>query len=226
MFLIIAGGIGFFTWDDIYTHKFHIKRYRMQSKIILTTTALLIILPAVLFFLCNFKELPFGKRLILSLFQSVTPRTAGFNTADISSMTDSSQAVMILLMFIGGSPKLYCRRYKDNHLCGSVIKCFCNFPQPRRCLCLWTPLWLSGYKKCSNHYDDVLYTFFHRRHCNQYLRRTSSFKLFIWSCICGLYRWTNIGHYSKAAHSVPFYIDSSYVSRACRRTNINLCNSV
>lgn len=75
----------------------------MQSKIILTTTALLIILPAVLFFLCNFKELPFGKRLIL-LFQSVTPRTAGFNTADISSMTDSSQAVMILLMFIGGSP--------------------------------------------------------------------------------------------------------------------------
>lgn len=140
MFLIIAGGIGFFTWDDIYTHKFHIKRYRMQSKIILTTTALLIILPAVLFFLCNFKELPFGKRLILSLFQSVTPRTAGFNTADISSMTDSSQAVMILLMFIGGSPKLYCRRYKDNHLCGSVIKCFCNFPQPRRCLCLWTPL--------------------------------------------------------------------------------------
>lgn len=104
MFLIIAGGIGFFTWDDIYTHKFHIKRYRMQSKIILTTTALLIILPAVLFFLCNFKELPFGKRLILSLFQSVTPRTAGFNTADISSMTDSSQAVMILLMFIGGSP--------------------------------------------------------------------------------------------------------------------------
>lgn len=140
MFLIIAGGIGFFTWDDIYTHKFHIKRYRMQSKTILTTTALLIILPAVLFFLCNFKELPFGKRLILSLFQSVTPRTAGFNTADISSMTDSSQAVMILLMFIGGSPKLYCRRYKDNHLCGSVIKCFCNFPQPRRCLCLWTPL--------------------------------------------------------------------------------------
>ena len=140
MFLIIAGGIGFFTWDDIYTHKFHIKRYRMQSKIILTTTALLIILPAVLFFLCNFKELPFGKRLILSLFQSVTPRTAGFNTADISSMTDSSQAVMILLMFIGGSPSSTAGGIKTTTFAVLLLNAFGNFPQPRRCLCLWTPL--------------------------------------------------------------------------------------
>lgn len=127
MFLIIAGGIGFFTWDDIYTHKFHIKRYRMQSKIILTTTALLIILPAVLFFLCNFKELPFGKRLILSLFQSVTPRTAGFNTADISSMTDSSQAVMILLMFIGGSPSSTAGGIKTTTFAVLLLNAFATF---------------------------------------------------------------------------------------------------
>ncbi len=50
MLLIIIGGIGFFTWEDIYLHKFRFKRYHMQSKIILTTTLCLILLPAVFFF--------------------------------------------------------------------------------------------------------------------------------------------------------------------------------
>ena len=43
MLLIIVGGIGFLTWDDIYTNKWHFKKYRMQSKVILVTTAILII---------------------------------------------------------------------------------------------------------------------------------------------------------------------------------------
>ena len=50
MLLIIIGGIGFLTWDDIYMNKMNFKRYRMQSKIILVTTACLIFLPAVFFF--------------------------------------------------------------------------------------------------------------------------------------------------------------------------------
>lgn len=49
MLLIIVGGIGFLTWDDIYTNKWHFKKYRMQSKVILVTTAILIIAPAVFF---------------------------------------------------------------------------------------------------------------------------------------------------------------------------------
>ena len=49
MLLIITGGIGFLTWDDIYTNKLNFKRYRMQSKIILMTTACLILFPAVFF---------------------------------------------------------------------------------------------------------------------------------------------------------------------------------
>lgn len=104
MLLIIIGGIGFLTWDDIYTNKMKFKRYRMQSKIILMTTICLILLPAVFFFTCDLKNLPMGKRLLAAVFQSVTTRTAGFNTINISEMSEASKAVMILLMLIGGSP--------------------------------------------------------------------------------------------------------------------------
>ena len=104
MLLIITGGIGFLTWDDIYMNKMNFKRYRMQSKIILTTTVCLIIFPAAFFFACDLKNLPAGERLLAAMFQSVTTRTAGFNTIDISEMSEASKAVMILLMLIGGSP--------------------------------------------------------------------------------------------------------------------------
>ncbi len=104
MLLIIVGGIGFLTWDDIYTNKLNFKRYRMQSKIILMTTAGLILFPAFFFFACDLKTLSAGKRLLAAVFQSVTTRTAGFNTIDISKMSEASKAVMILLMLVGGSP--------------------------------------------------------------------------------------------------------------------------
>ena len=104
MLLIVTGGIGFLTWDDICENKLHFRRYRMQSKVILVTTAFLLVLPAIFFFFVDFSSLPIGKRVLASFFQSVTPRTAGFNTVILSDMTGASQAVMILLMMIGGSP--------------------------------------------------------------------------------------------------------------------------
>ena len=76
----------------------------MQSKIILMTTACLILFPAVFFYICDLTKLPMGKRLLAAAFQSVTTRTAGFNTINISEMSEASKAVMILLMLIGGSP--------------------------------------------------------------------------------------------------------------------------
>lgn len=60
MLLIIIGGIGFLTWDDIYTNKMKFKRYRMQSKIILVTTACLILIPIIFFFTCDLKIYPQG----------------------------------------------------------------------------------------------------------------------------------------------------------------------
>ena len=104
MLLIVIGGIGFLTWNDICENKWRFHRYRMQSKVILVTTGLLILLPAVFFFFSDFSALPAGNRLLAAFFQSVTPRTAGFNTVNLSAMSSASQGVMILLMLIGGSP--------------------------------------------------------------------------------------------------------------------------
>ena len=102
--LIVIGGIGFLTWDDISVNKHHFRKYRMQSKVILVTTGILILLPAVFFFFVDFTGFTVGERILRALFQSVTPRTAGFNTADLSLMSGAGRSVMILLMLIGGSP--------------------------------------------------------------------------------------------------------------------------
>ena len=104
MALIVTGGIGFLTWDDIRKNKWHLKKYRMQSKVILTVTAFLIVVPAIYFFFCEFSDLPFWERVWNALFQSVTPRTAGFNTADLTALSEVGQLLIILLMLIGGSP--------------------------------------------------------------------------------------------------------------------------
>lgn len=102
--LIVIGGIGFLTWDDFRANRWHWHKYRMQSKVILCTTAVLVIVPAVYFFFFEFAELGPGERILCSLFQSVTPRTAGFNTVDLASMQETGQSIIILLMLIGGSP--------------------------------------------------------------------------------------------------------------------------
>lgn len=104
MSLIIIGGIGFMTWDDIKVNKHHVRKYRMQSKVILVTTVLLISLPALYFFLFEFGDKPMGERIWSSLFQSVTPRTAGFNTADLTQISETGTAITTMLMLIGGSP--------------------------------------------------------------------------------------------------------------------------
>ena len=102
--LIVFGGIGFLTWHDILKKKRDLKKYRMQSKVILAVTAALIAIPAVLYFIVEFRDASLWKRICLSLFQSVTPRTAGFNTADLTKMSGAGIGLMIVLMVIGGSP--------------------------------------------------------------------------------------------------------------------------
>ena len=104
MMLIIAGGIGFLTWEDIKNHKWHFKKYRMQSKVIFMVTGILIFLPALYFFYFEFSNVPLMERVWVSLFQSVTPRTGGFNTAVLTSLCDVGQMFFIIVMIIGGSP--------------------------------------------------------------------------------------------------------------------------
>ena len=102
--LIMIGGIGFLTWKDIAVKKTRFKEYSMQTKVILVTTAILIVIPAVFFFFSDFANEPLKDRICMSVFQAVTPRTAGFNTADLNKMSDAGRSVMMLLMLIGGSP--------------------------------------------------------------------------------------------------------------------------
>ncbi len=109
MVLIVVGGIGFLTWDDVKCNRFHLRRYRMQSKVVLTVTAVLIVLPAVFFYWKEFgmpgwEDMSVGERILASFFQSITTRTAGYNTVDLTQLTQSGQMIMILLMLIGGSP--------------------------------------------------------------------------------------------------------------------------
>ena len=100
--LILIGGIGFITWIDVRKHGWHIRRYRLQSKIVLVATVILLLVPMAYFFCCEFQNFPMKKRLLASFFQTVSPRTAGFNTVPLTQLSDNGQFMTILLMFIGG----------------------------------------------------------------------------------------------------------------------------
>lgn len=104
MGLIIVGGIGFLTWDDIKTNRHHFHKYRMQSKVILCITAILLTFPAIYFYFFEYAGLSLKERILSSLFMSVTPRTAGFNTTDLNALSEAGQFITIILMLIGGSP--------------------------------------------------------------------------------------------------------------------------
>ena len=104
MSLILIGGLSFSTWADIKEYKFNLHRYHMQSKIILLMTAILVVFPAIYFFFVDFTDMPLGTRILASFFQSVTPRTAGFNTVDLTQMSESSIFLQIILMLIGAAP--------------------------------------------------------------------------------------------------------------------------
>ena len=101
MFLIIAGGIGFFVWSDW-------KKYMLHTKVTLFSTILLLISGTVLFFVFENNNLLSGmnggEKVLAAAFSSVTARTAGFNTIDTGGLTSASKLLTMLLMFIGGSP--------------------------------------------------------------------------------------------------------------------------
>ncbi|MGN0169317.1 MAG: TrkH family potassium uptake protein [Lachnospiraceae bacterium] len=109
MVLIIIGGIGFYVWDDLYKNRLHVKRYRLQTKMVLIVTGVLIFGGALLFFLLEkdsraYEGLTTGQKVLAAFFNSVTARTAGFNTTDTALLRPPSQLLTIILMFIGGSP--------------------------------------------------------------------------------------------------------------------------
>ena len=108
MSLIIIGGLGFIVWDDVIRKKFSFHKYRLHTKIVLTTTFILIVAGSLLFWFFEknnlLKDIGFKNSILASLFASVSPRTAGFNTLPLDKMSDSSVILNYILMLIGGSP--------------------------------------------------------------------------------------------------------------------------
>lgn len=107
--LIVCGGLGFIVWQEI----FHIRKRRklsVHSRIVLISTAILIILGAVLFSLSEWNntktigDMPVYQKIMNSIFQSITTRTAGFNTVPIENMFGVTKLIMVMLMFIGAAP--------------------------------------------------------------------------------------------------------------------------
>ena len=114
MALIIIGGIGFLVYEEIFLKikgwifKKKTQPLSLQSKLVLITSTVLIIFGALFIYLMEsknvFDHMPFKDTVLASFFQSVTSRTAGFNTIDLGMITNGTALVIIVLMFIGGSP--------------------------------------------------------------------------------------------------------------------------
>jgi len=108
--LIVIGGLGFVVWRDIWHNKLKLKKYSLHSKIVLIATFILIIGGSIIFYFLEagntntIAEMPLGTKAINCLFQSVTPRTAGFSAIDPGKMTHESNFITIILMLIGAAP--------------------------------------------------------------------------------------------------------------------------
>ncbi|WMI81368.1 TrkH family potassium uptake protein [Anaerotignum sp. MB30-C6] len=106
--LIVIGGIGFLVWDDVYRCRLKWKKYRLHTKIVLASSATMVFGGALLFFILESSVTGAGMglkdRTLTALFQSVTCRTAGFNTVDTGGLSEGSKILSMILMFIGGSP--------------------------------------------------------------------------------------------------------------------------
>ena len=106
--LILIGGIGFGTWKDFRDKRLHLRRFSLQSKLVLSTTLVLVGGGFLFMFLYEFRlpqwqSLGLGERALAALFQTVTPRTAGFNTVDLTALSPGGKLVTLALMLIGGA---------------------------------------------------------------------------------------------------------------------------
>ncbi len=108
MILVILGGIGFLVWDDVLAHKWHFKKYGLHSKLAIVSTAVLLVGGTVFFYFSEtngaLSGLSGGAKWMAAAFQSVTLRTAGFNTVEQAALSGPGSILSMILMVIGGSP--------------------------------------------------------------------------------------------------------------------------
>ena len=104
--LILIGGIGFIVWNDIANHKWHFRKYALQTKMVLSFSAVLVFGGAFLFYIIEghrlYADMDMTGKICSSIFNAVTPRTAGFNTTDTGALSEGGKFLSIILMLIGG----------------------------------------------------------------------------------------------------------------------------
>ena len=137
MSLIVIGGLGFIVWDDLSEKKFHIHSYLLQTKVVLITTFTLIIAGTLGIYALertnSLSSYSTDQALLISMFQSITCRTAGFNTFDITQFTSGSRLIMMLLMFIGGSPGSTAGGIKTTTFLVLIILVISNIQNKKNC---------------------------------------------------------------------------------------------
>ena len=106
--LIITGGIGFLTLEDVRCHGPRFRHYHLQSKFVLLASAFLLVAGFCYFYCLEFSsdrwQMSESEAVLASFFQAVSPRTAGFNSVDLTALSPMSQLVTILLMLVGAAP--------------------------------------------------------------------------------------------------------------------------
>ncbi len=131
MALITIGGLGFIVWDDIYNNRWHFKKYRLHTKIVLLMTLVITVGGAVLLYISErntlLSHMSLPEAVTASFFNSVTSRTAGFNTVDLAQMSEAGKFIMMIIMFIGGSPGSTAGGIKTTTITVIIAFLFANF---------------------------------------------------------------------------------------------------
>lgn len=140
MLLITVGGLGFFVWTDLIDNKFNLKKCNLHTKIVLTTSAVLVLGGALLLFFLeqnspSTEGMTIPQKILASFFQSVSARTAGFNTIPLDLLSGGGFWVMVCLMFIGGSPGSTAGGLKTTTAAVLLLSIFAEFKNKKSVEC-------------------------------------------------------------------------------------------
>ena len=140
MLLIVVGGLGFFVWQDLLAEKFHFSRLRLQSKLVVSATVILVFGGALSLLLLEYRGNAYegmrtGDKILASLFQSVTVRTAGFNTVDLAALSEGSIFFMVCLMLVGGSTGSTAGGIKTTTAAVLLLSIFTTFKRKKNVEC-------------------------------------------------------------------------------------------
>lgn len=138
-FVVIAlgviGGLGLFVWSDIVKCKFKRKNFTLHTKIVLTTTFILITSGTILFYIFESVNGKWIDNILPSFFQSAMAGTCGYTTVDVNQYTESSKLLLLILMTIGASPGSTAGGIKTTTLAVLVISVISIFKKRKNIEC-------------------------------------------------------------------------------------------